>query len=71
MYAKCLSLEPYNVVYYVLQATTLDSIGACVQVCVRACKCACVRACKCACVRASVRACASLQFHSSAMPQAT
>lgn len=28
MYAKCLSLEPYNVVFYVLQATTLDSIGS-------------------------------------------
>ncbi len=27
MYAKCLSIEPHNVVFYVLQATTLDSIG--------------------------------------------
>ena len=85
MYAKCLSLEPYNVVYYVLQATTLDSIGACVRVCKLCCACACasvqvcVRVCKCACACASVRARAgcvvharvSLQFHSDAMPQVT
>jgi hypothetical protein len=35
MYAKCLSLEPYNVVFYVLQATTLDSIGECACLCFR------------------------------------
>ena len=67
MYAKCLSLEPYNVVYYVLQATTLDSIGACVQVC----KCACVQVCVRVHVLLCVRARASLQFHSSATPQVT
>jgi hypothetical protein len=33
MYSKCLSLEPYNVVFYVLQATTLDSIGECACLC--------------------------------------
>ena len=59
MYSKCISLEPTNVVFYVLQATTLDSIGVlaspsvCVIVCVCVCVCVyavCARLCACVCV---------------------